>query len=112
MQSLIACISQTKGIDIKTIAMGTLLDLVNINLCVFPSPKGNQRAESVASVIPLISHADFVILDQSQVYKVSKSYLYISLVLHKLSAYVSLSTYVMMEITLLFSCFSFVSLFS
>ena len=58
--------------------MGTLLDLVNINLCVFPSSKGSQRAESVASVIPLISQADFVILDQSKVYKVSESYLCIS----------------------------------
>ena len=70
LQSLVACVSRTESIDIKTVAMGTLLDLVNISLCVFPSGGVNHRKESAASVIPLISHADFILLDQSQVYKV------------------------------------------
>ena len=70
LQSLIKCISQTKSINIQTVAMGTLLDLVNISLCVFPSSDMNRREESVASVIPLISQADFVLLDRSRVYKV------------------------------------------
>ena len=69
LHALITCVSE-KNINIQTVAMGTLLDLINVSLCVFPPCDRNQPMENSANVMPLISHADFVILDQSQIYKV------------------------------------------
>lgn len=70
LQSLIACISETNDINIQTIAMGSLLDLVNVSLCVLQSCDKNKHVKNTANVISLISGADFLILDRSDVYKV------------------------------------------
>ncbi|XP_065057535.1 protein dopey-1-like isoform X2 [Rhopilema esculentum] len=69
LQSLISCASQAKDIDIQTVAMGALLDLINVSLCVFPSLDRGHVTKGAANIIPLISHRDFSILEKSAVYK-------------------------------------------
>lgn len=67
LESLIGCIS-TSNINIQAIAMGTLLDLVNVSLCCLD--ESTKTDTCTPNVVPVISGTDFYMLDHSQVYKV------------------------------------------
>ena len=71
LTALLSCASQRQDISVQTTAMGTLMDLINVSLCVFPSlEKGNVK-HGAANVIPLISPSDFAALEKSSIYQVN-----------------------------------------
>eukprot|EP00794_Sanderia_malayensis_P000522 gene522-1172_t len=69
IQCLVSCARQKKDFCIQSAAIGTLLDLINVNLCVFPSSRGHHLTPGAANVVPLITQEDFAVLEMSPIYK-------------------------------------------
>ncbi len=70
MEALVCCAKQVKNFSVQSAAIGTLLDLINVSLCVFPSSSRDSTSSGSANVVPLISKEDFDILEKSTIYKV------------------------------------------
>ena len=70
IEALVSCARQTEDFNIQSAAMGTLLDLINVSLCVYPDRRSQRLSPVTANVVPLITREDFALLEASSIYKV------------------------------------------
>lgn len=80
LQALIVCCFRVEDFNVQSFAVGTLLDLVNLTLSVAPNTDSERpKSTVVVVVIPMISHANLNIIEESCIYRVNIAYFFLSM---------------------------------
>ena len=70
LQSLILCCFEISDFDIRSSAVGTLLDLINLTLSVTTGHVHKPRPSAPVVVIPMISQQSLGMIENSDLYEV------------------------------------------